>query len=159
MLLKVFEKLNAWMTRKNRELIDERGVGLSHVKIQIIGQAALLEAKLSFDILGTLDVDTYNQIEYSAKKKFEELLDEQGYKLDPVGHEAWMPKETDFRTIYHEQFVTGLIAEPVFIMIAKAKMAPIKNKQLIVNYLASSDLDKRFFDLAKKYQIDLESFL
>ena len=105
----------------------------------------------------TADVDLKYQIEYVVKKKFEELFSEIKKHLDPVGHEAWMPQETEYIKIFSGQIVSGYIAEPVFVILSKAKMARNKNRQLIVDYLASKDLDPRLFDLAEKYNVDVES--
>jgi ribosomal protein L17 len=43
-------------------------------------------------------------------------------------------------------------------LISKAKKAPIKNKNLIIEYIGNKP-SKLFFDLAKKYEVRLEDFL
>lgn len=159
MLKGVFENLDAWAVERNLNAIDACERFLPVTDILIIGQTALLEAKFDFPVVATMDVDAYKEITYRIKVKFEELLAIKGKHLDPVGHEAWMPDETEFKTIHDGKIIIGKIAEPVFVIISKAKKSPEKNKFLIADYLASQCRDDRIFDLADKYQIDLEKLI
>ncbi len=54
-------------------------------------------------------------------KKFEELLKGIGKELDPVGHEAWMPKETQYADFLIGNWVKAYLARVEFVMISKAK--------------------------------------
>ncbi len=130
---------------------------LGKCSIQVVGQTALLEAKLDLHLAATADVDVHHQIEYVFRKKFEELLKEKGKFLDPVGHEAWMPEETKYKTIFNGRHVEGSIAEAEYILISKALKAPQRNKTLIAEYLASHPTEL-FYTLAKKYNVRLEDF-
>jgi hypothetical protein len=56
------------------------------------------------------------------------------------------------------KFVTLKVADVDAILISKALKAPRKNRALLVEYLARG-ATTRFMRLAKKYNIDLESFL
>ncbi len=159
MINQVFDQLDLWIEQKNQEAQTEGFLGINRVDIRIVGQTALLEANLHIYVAATIDVDTKNQIEYSVRKKFSELLEVRGKILDPVGHEAWMPDETEYRQIFDGSNLSGYIAEPVFVILSKAKKAPVKNKDLIAEYLASVDLDQRIFQLARKYQVDLDAFV
>jgi len=159
MLKPVFEKLDQWIDGENEVSSEQGSPSISAVEIIVIGQTALMEARLSISIATTMDVDTYNQFEYRVKVKFEELLKLEGRSLDPVGHEAWMPEETEYKKLYEGAWVQGSIAEPVYVILSKAKMAPKKNKNLIIEYLGSSDLDQRIFALGEKYKVNFSDFL
>ena len=98
---------------------------------------ALLEAGLSIHVPATMDVDAFATYEYAVKKQFEVLLKEVGRELDPVGHEAWMPSETEYSEYFEGEYVWAYLARPEFVMISKASKAPKKNRVLIVEYLAS----------------------
>lgn len=109
-------------------------------------------------LAATVDVDIYRVLEYSVNRKLVSLLEEEGKTLDPVGHEAWMPKETEWNSIFEGEYVSGYIAKPEYIMISKALKSPEKNRVLLLEYLAM-DPPEQFFELAKKYEIKLEDFL
>ncbi len=158
MLMTVFTDLDKWVDNENRERVEAGMLMIAKCEIRVLGQTALLEAKLDLHVASTMDVDVYANYEYAVKKRFEELLNAAGKQLDPVGHEAWMPKETEYLEYFIGDWVRAYLAKPEYIMISKAKKAPTKNDLLISEYIASGACE-RFFELAKKYQIDLESFV
>ena len=159
MLKEVFGKLDAWITKENRARGARSVALLPKVQIRVIGQTALIEANLKLEIVATMDVDLMDQIEHTIGQQFEELLKAFGKTVDPVGHEAWMPQETEYHEIFKGDWLIGSLAKPVFIVLSKAKFAPEKNRNLIVDYLASDDLDVLIFDLAEKYSVDLDLFV
>ena len=140
---------------------EERAKGgtlLLSCEIQVIGQTALLEAQLGIQLAATMDVDLHNQLHGVVRHKLDELLSFYGKKIDPVGHEAWMPKETKFHLIYEGKFIKCFIAQPEYILISKARMAKEKNKNLIIEYVGAQPTPL-FLKLAKKYEINLEDFI
>lgn len=157
MLGKIASKVDMWAVEQNQKTNFDNLKPIPKTEIYIVGQTALLEAKLSIAIAATMDVDSYTELNYQLRVKFDELLQEEGRHLDPVGHEAWMPEETKYKSLYKGKLISLSIAEPVYIILSKARMAPVKNKTLILDYIASSDLDHKLFDLAKKYDVDLET--
>jgi hypothetical protein len=124
----------------------------------VLGQAALLEAALPLRLAATRDVDVRADYDDAVRRKFESLLAAQGRDLDPVGHEAWMPRETRYEEIFRGRFVRLMLADPEAVLISKARSAARKNRRLLTEYLALGPSD-RFFELAAKYQIDLEQFV
>jgi hypothetical protein len=159
MLTEVLKNLDNWVIEENRARSARAVLLLPEVQIRVIGQTALIEANLNLEIVATMDVDLIDQIEHTVKQKFEELLKVYGKTLDPVGHEAWMPAETEYHEIFKGEWIAGSLAKPVFIILSKAKFAPEKNGNLIADYLASDALDIRIFDLAEKYKVDLDQFV
>ena len=157
MLKEVCKALDKWLVGENRERA-ETGAILLRCEIHIIGQTALLEARLGIRLAATMDVDLHEQLHGPILQKLDELLAVHGKKIDPVGHEAWMPKETKFSTIYAGKFVKGFVAQAEYVLISKAKMAREKNKNLIIEYLGTQP-SPLFLQLAMKYEINLEEFL
>lgn len=155
MLKQIAQELDIWAGNENQRADSENLASIPKTEIYIVGQTALLEADLNISIAATMDVDSYIELAYRLRIKFDELLQKQGRHLDPVGHEAWMPEETKYTFLYEGKVVSLAIADPVYIILSKAKKAPIKNRQLILDYIASPDLNKELFDLALKYKVDL----
>lgn len=156
MLKLVAEKLDKWIEKENKEALDEGRPLIKTVTIKVIGQTALMEAKLSFPLAATMDVDCFNQFNSIVRQKFNELLNQEGKTLDEIGHEAWMPEETEFHSLYEGKKVHMEIALPHFVILSKAKKAFEKNKGLIAEYIASKDIHPDFFDLVEKYEINLD---
>jgi hypothetical protein len=158
MLKKIFKELDKWIDEQNVERVEDGMLSIAACEIKVIGQTALLEAKISLHVPATMDVDVFANYEYSVRKKFADLLNKNGKELDPVGHEAWMPIETEYDNFFVGKWLKTYLAKPEYVLLSKAKMAPDKNKALIVEYLASTP-PSNFFELAKKYKVDLDSFL
>ena len=158
MLKKVFAELDKWIAVQN----DERGeAGLLKIpkcEIKVFGQTALVEAGLSIHVPATMDVDVFANYDHVVMKKFEELLKQNGKMLDPVGHEAWMPKETEYWKFFSGDWVTTYLAKVEYVMISKAKKALQRNKSLLTEYLASEP-PPAFYELASKYEINLNIIL
>ena len=157
MLKGVCKELDKWLEGENRERL-QAGTPTLRCELYIIGQAALLEARLGIKIAATMDVDLHKQLHGAVRQKLDELLAAHGKKIDPVGHEAWMPEETEFNLIHDGKIVKSYVAQPEYVLISKAKMAPTKNRNLIVEYIGTNPTPL-FLKLAKKYKIDLEGFL
>ena len=158
MLLPLFLELERWVGRENAKARSAGMPTYPRCTIRVIGQTALLEAALPLRLAATRDVDVYADYPWAVEQKFAELLRAAGQELDPLGREAWMPKETAYTTLHDGTWVLGRIAEPDFVLIAKALKAPEKNRPLLLQYLAEGPSD-RFLRLAAKYKVDLEQFL
>lgn len=158
MLLEVFKSLNQWIWETNDLRRKENVLAYNRCHIRVIGQMALIEAKVELTLAGTIDVDVYADYEYAIRAKFEELLRGQKKILDSVDHEAWMPQETEYDLLYDGVYVQAYVAQADYVLLAKALKAPRKNYALLREYLQRSPT-KRFFDLAKKYELDFEAFL
>lgn len=158
MLEELARKLDAWVADQNLTAAAE---GLPRIKpstIRVVGQSALLEAKLPLRLLATRDVDVKADYEDSVRRRFAELLAKAGLELDALGHEIWMPKETRYAPLYDGNWVKLLVAEPEAVLVSKALKAPAKNHVLLIEYLALGP-SQRFLELADKYSVDLEQFL
>ena len=158
MLRDVAASLDRWMAERDFEARQEGLLRLEPCTIRVLGQAALFESELELALASTKDVDVRADYPYVVQKEFERLLAERGRILDPVGHEAWMPRETRYHAVFEGRFVKVLVAEPEAVLLSKALKAPVKNQALLTEYLARGATE-RFFELARRYSLDLEQFL
>ena len=158
MLARLAERLDDWILAEN---IAARAEGLPTLRpctIRLLGQAALFEAHVALALAATKDVDVKADYEDSVRREFERLLATEGRELDPLGHEIWMPTETRYSEAFTGKFVRLLLADPEAVLVSKALKAPAKNGPLLTEYLAGG-ASERFFELAKKYSVNLEQFL
>jgi len=157
MIKECAKKLDKWLVDENKKRAETGTLPLK-CTIKVIGQTALIEAGLKMQLAATMDVDFREQLHGIVREKLAQFLSEYGKQIDPVGHEAWMPEETEYHEIFSGKFVECFIAIPEYVLISKAKMAPSKNKNLIIEYLGTSPTPL-FFELATKYGVNLEDFL
>jgi hypothetical protein len=158
LLREIAQKLDDWVAERNAEARLGGWAGLRPCTIKILGQVALMETGVNLTLVATKDVDVYADYDHAVQQEFHRLLAQVGHELDPVGHEIWMPRETHYGEIHAGRFVRMLLADPDAILVSKALKAPGKNRPLIAEYLATGASD-RFFELARKYQVNLEQFL
>ena len=92
----VLRALDQWVVSENAAAATEGLPAHKPCTIRVVGQLALLEAGVGLVLAATQDVDAYADFEWPVQKKLEELLVARGKLLDPLGHEAWMPEETEY---------------------------------------------------------------
>lgn len=158
MLKELAAELDEWFVDEAREAMHEGMASPRACTIRVHGQMALLERELKLSLVATQDVDVSENLSGAARKEFERLLAKRGLVLDPVGHEAWMPKETEYETFFSGKFVMLKVADEECVLLSKAAKAPQKNRALLTEYLASGP-SERFLALAAKYDVDLEQFV
>ena len=157
MLCPIAERLDDWIAAKNREARANGMLQLGPCRIRLLGQAALLEVSAPLTLAATRDVDVYADYEFAVQAEFARLLRAQGKELDPLGHEIWMPRETEYAVIHAGRFVELSVADIAAILVSKGLKAPVKNRLILTEYLAKGASD-RFVRLARKYRLDLEQF-
>ncbi len=158
MLVRLAQRLDAWIFDKNVEARREGLPAHRPCTIRVLGQTALFEANVALTLAVTKDVDVLADYDDAVRREFERLLAIEGRELDPLGHEIWMPAETEYSELFVGKFVRLLLAEPEAVLVSKALKAPAKNRPLLTEYLAHGASD-RFLSLASKYAVDLERFL
>jgi len=158
MLVEIAERLETFVVERNLEARREGLLALRPCVIKLLGQAALLEAKVALTLALTNDVDVYADYEFAIEQEFRRLLATKGRELDSLGGEVWMPVETTYRALFVGQYVTLLVADAEAVLLSKGLKAARKNRQLLTEYLAHGP-SARFLKLAQKYRLDLEQFL
>jgi hypothetical protein len=154
----LFLALDQWVARDNVRARAEGTPAHEKCTVRVLGQAALWVADLDLALTATQDLDAYADYDLAVQKELEQLLAKEGKVLDPHGREIWMPRETRYTPLYEGTYVEAFVADPDAVLISKARKAPEKNAALITEYLAKG-ASERFFELAKKYAIDLERFV
>jgi len=157
-LARIFWTLDQWVARENIRARAEGTPAYRSCSIRVLGQSALWAAGVDLTLTATQDLDAYGDYEWAVQRELERLLAENGKVLDPHGHEVWMPRETRYDPLYQGTFVEALVADVDAVLISKALKAAEKNRALVTEYLAKG-ASERFFDLARKYRVDLEQFV
>lgn len=158
MLIEIAERLDAWVLERNLEARAEGLPRYPGCTIRLLGQTALLELGVALTLAATNDVDVQADYVSAVEAELRRLLKKAGKELDPLGREIWMPRETGYQRLFAGELVTLMVADEEAILISKALKAPAKNRALIVEYLARG-ASPRFMQLARKYRLDLESFV
>ena len=158
MLVEVAQRLESFVVERNLDARSEGLLALRPCVIKVLGQTALLEAKVSLTLAATNDVDVYADYEFAIEQEFRRLLAARGRDLDALGSEVWMPTETTFQALFEGHFVTLLVADAESVLLSKGLKAARKNRPLLTEYLARGP-SARFLELAQKYELDLEQFL
>jgi hypothetical protein len=158
MLREVAEQLDHWAVARNASDRAEGLLALKPCRIRLLGQMALFELDVELPLAATNDVDVYADCDHAVQQEFARLLSLKGKTLDPLGHEIWMPRETQYRTLFRGELVHLQVADVESVLVSKALKAPQKNGPLITAYLASGPSD-RFMRLARAHRVDLEQFL
>ena len=86
MLRPVFEKLNLWINAENQSATREGLPLLKNCEFRIVGQNALLEARLKLQIAATADLDVIDNANHVVRVRLNELLKAEGMELDPLGN-------------------------------------------------------------------------
>ena len=157
-LQKIFKDLDVQLVSENTQLRTDGFPGIRSCEFRLLGQSALLEAKLKLHLNATTDIDAYTNADWYVIERLGELLQNEGLHFDTLSKEIWMPEETTYTELFNGQVVNLLCADPVFVMVSKALKAPRRNLQLIADYIAQ-DPASEFFPLCSKYQIILEDVL
>lgn len=157
-LTQIFRALDQWIARENIRARAEGTPAYRSCSVRVLGQSALWAAGVDLMLTVTQDLDAYGDYEWAVQRELERLLAEDGKVLDPHGHEVWMPRETRYDPLYQGTFVEALVADADAVLISKALKAAEKNRALVTEYLAKG-ASERFFELARKYRVDLEEFV
>ncbi len=126
--------------------------------IKLLGQAALLEAKLPLTLAATKDVDVYADYDFAIEHEFRRLLAARGCELDSLGGEVWMPKETTYQPLFVGASSSYGLPTLNRFWFPRGSRLRAKKQPLLTEYLAR-DPSVRFLELAHQYRLDLEQFL
>lgn len=74
MLVEIAERLEGFVVARNLEARSERLLTLGPSVIKLLGQTALLEAKVALTLAATKDVDVYADYDFAVEQEFRRLL-------------------------------------------------------------------------------------
>src|SRR3989338_4544551 len=141
MIQKIFKELDREVLATNQELREQSSLEIPRFFIKILGQTALIEAKVDLTLFATLDVDAYANFSSYAKTLFSNILRKHGLFYDEHSNEIWMPQETEYLSIFKGQTFDGYIAKPEFVLVSKLLKAPEKNRNILIEYLSKGPSD------------------
>ncbi len=160
LLKKVFKTLDIKIADENRVRVESGGLLVPKCEITILGQMSLLtnDKVSSFLTLAqTGDMDALISLNTFVKIELKKLLIENGLVYDEDSEKIWIPKESGYEELFNFPFIHVRIIDAESALVSKAIKAPLKNKQLIREAIAS----ERFQGLADRilhYGGDLEFF-
>jgi hypothetical protein len=158
MLVEIAQGLDDFVVRRNLEARAEGTLRIGRCTLRLLGQMALFEQHAPLTLAATKDVDLRGRYPTEVETELRRLLASKGLELDPVATEIWMPRETTYATLYAGELVVLEVADVDAVLISKALKAPVKNRPLIIEYLARG-ASPRFLALARTYSLDLRAFL
>jgi len=139
-LKSLFEELDARVDRLN---VKRRGKGLrpfARAEVRLLGQMSLLvneRVSAVLTLAQTADMDALLTMDQILKMELQDLLKKQGLLYDEDSHLIWIPEHAEFEALFAFMNVTVTAIDPESALVSKAVKAPVKNKQLIREAIAS----------------------
>lgn len=133
---------------------------LEKLKVTVPGQQGLLirrESLPGLTLIATNDFDGHLNGEPPLENVFKRSLRDDGLAYDKDSPYIWLPEETEHEVVYNSEFMIIDSPLPKYLLVSKAKYAPEKNRQLIVD--AIIDLGDEFLALMEKHGVDIGSFI
>ena len=158
-LKKIFKELDLKICERDEEAQREGFLFNPNFEIKILGQMSLIanvDVASKFDLIGTMDVDAYTKGTRWIEKEFDNLLKNEGLRLDSDSSLIWMPEESTYTEFIEGKYLKVFLVDPIYCLASKAIKAKEKNKVLIMEALV--EYGEELEDLIKKYKGDLEYF-
>ena len=164
LITKIFKDLDQAVELENRKRLKEGTLTISKSKVVIYGQMSLMlnESVTGFlNLIQTADMDAKLQMDYFTKNKLLELLKANGLVYDEDSHLVWLPKDAAKIELFNFNNIEVKLIDAESALVSKAIHAPVKNKQLIRQAIASGKfptLVDRIFQNNGKLDFFLEDF-
>ncbi len=157
---KILKELESIVNKLDQQLCQDGLPKTGKIQIKVLGQASLLldeSINKKLNIIATNDLDALLEGDSTIKFHFKEILRSHGYDYDELSKEIWIPTEAKFWKYYSSKKITVHVIDSFSTLVSKAKFAPEKNKQLLIQAIAefSVELEKLFL----KYKISLEEII
>ena len=133
---------------------------LSPSKIQILGQLSLLmddKISTSFHLQATSDLDARLELEFSVKKKLQELLQTEGLVYDEDSPLIFLPKGSRELALFDFKNLKVTRIDPESALVSKALKAPQKNRILIID-VAGAEIFPDLIDRMRREGVNLDQF-
>jgi len=159
MILDVLKKLDQMIQKENDRLRREDQMGLPKVEITIFGQISLLsdeKLKTQIKLFSTYDVDAVVKGVHWIKVQFEKALKRQGFDLDPVSDEIWIPPNSEYVDLFVTEKIVCKRLGSLYVLVSKAIKAKEKNRILVGQ--AIQIYGEKLAMLIKKYGGDIYYF-
>jgi len=136
----IFKELNERVDFINKERLEEGGLRVSRAEVILLGQMSLLVNKKVSAILSlaqTADIDAQLDMDSVVKKELTSILKKYGLIYDEDSKLIWIPPGAKFEILFDLKKVVVKSIDPESALVSKAVKAPVKNKQLIREAIAS----------------------
>lgn len=108
-------------------------------------------------LVATSDFDGLLRGEVPTADIFKVCVQKAGFTYDEQSEFIWLPEETEYEVLYESELLMMDSPKPIYLIVSKAVKAREKNRQLIIDAIAT--FDDQLFELLEKYEVDLEFFL
>lgn len=136
----IFARLNQRIEDINQERRTNDEYGLPKATVKLLGQMSLFANEKSSAVLTlaqTADLDAFLSMVGIIQSEFEKILVSEGLIYDKFSHEIWIPPNSKFNVLFEFENLTIESIDPESALVSKAVKAPVKNKLLIREALAS----------------------
>lgn len=157
-IAKIFEDLDDWLQAEAREALLEGFPDPGDCEIRVLGQSAVNLAKIDYISRATIDLDAQVKAKARVVTEFKKIVAFHGMVYDELSDEIRMPKATQYIPFYDGVRVQGFYADPISVMVSKAKFAPEKNAREI-GKLLKSEKKQEFIDACEAEGVDITRFL
>lgn len=136
----LFQRLNLKIEGINQERRVDGLIPVSKAKVQLLGQVSLLADEKVSSILTlamTGDLDAFIRMDEVVKSELKEALKERGWVYDEDSYLIWIPPGAYFIKLFDLDHILVESIDPESALVSKAVKAPVKNKLLIREAIAS----------------------
>ena len=159
---KIFAELDQAVEFENRQRLKEGALRIPKSEVIILGQMSLMLNESTATILTLIqtgDMDAKLQMDYFTKNKLMNLLEANGLVFDEDSHLIWMPEDASIINLFKFKNIEVKLIDAESTLVSKAVHAPLKNKQLVRQAIASGkfpNLVDRIIENNGKIDIFLE---
>jgi hypothetical protein len=107
--------------------------------------------------VATVDFDEHLIGEPPLEDLFKKVLREHGLSYDEQSRYIWLPKETEYETLYSSEILLVTSPLPIYLIVSKAVKAPEKNKSLVRDAIVM--YGDELLHLLEKYEVPIHFFL
>ena len=144
-LKKLFHDLNIRIEEINRERSGEGLIPFKKANIRLLGQVSLLaneKVSLILTLAQTGDLDAALKMDHVVKEELKKLLLPLGFIYDEDSFQIWIPPGSVFEKMFDLPNLSVESIDPESALVSKAVKAPLKNKVLIREAIASNAFPK-----------------
>ena len=159
---KIFTELNQAVEFENRQRLKAGTLTIPKSEVILFGQMSLMlneSVATILTLIQTGDMDAKLRMDYFTKNKLRDLLEANGLVFDEDNHLIWIPEDAKEIELFKFKNIEVKLIDAESTLVSKAIHAPLKNKQLVRQAIASGqfpNLVDRIFEHNGKIDFFLE---
>ena len=137
---KIFSELDQAVESENRQRLKEGTLRIPKAEVILLGQMSLMlneSAATILTLIQTGDMDAKLRMDYFTKNKLMDLLEANGLVFDEDSHLIWIPEDAQVINLFKFNNIEVKLIDAESTLVSKAIHAPLKNKQLIRQAIAT----------------------